>query len=120
MRIDVSGLLEDIGTESSAITIERYSAPTINALGEPDHGTPTSISEPAVVSHQATRRQIERAGLDFGPDYRVFYTRTELQCADGATAPDVIVYDGARWQVVNVADYSALGGLYLALASREL
>jgi hypothetical protein len=119
LRIDVSGILEDLGTEADPIMIERFGAPTINALGEPDHGTPTEIAASAVV-HQATRRQLERAGLDLGPDYRAFYTRTELQSADGATAPDVVVYDGARWTIVNVADYSALGGLYLALGSRQL
>jgi len=118
MRINVSGILEDIGTESAPITIERAGASTIDALGEPSY-TVTEIEAEAVV-HQATRRQLERAGLDYGPDYRAFYTRTEIQCADGATAPDVIVYDGARWTIVDVADYSALGGLYLALGSRQL
>jgi hypothetical protein len=120
MRIDVSGILEDIGAEPSPITIERAgSAPTIDALGEPVHAAPTEIEATAVV-HQATRRQLERAGLDYGPDYRAFYTRTEIQSADGATVPDVVVYDGARWTIVDVADYSALGGLYLALGSRQL
>ena len=119
MRIDVSGILEDIGAEPEPITIERYAAPTIDAFGEPAHGTPTEIEAAAVV-HQATRLQLERAGLDYGPDYRAFYTRAEIQCADGATAPDVVVYDGARWTIVDVADYSDLGGLYLALGSRQL
>ena len=118
LRIPVSGLLEDIGIEPSPITIERYGPPSVNSLGDVVHGTPTSIAASAVV-HQATRKQLERAGLDLGLDARAVYTREPVQTADGATAPDVIVYDGQRWTVTHVADYSALGGLYLALVALQ-
>lgn len=116
MRIPVDGVLEDLGT--APITIERYGAPVVNALGGVDHGTPTLIETVAIV-HQATRRQLERAGLDYGPDYRAVYARTELRTANTAHRPDIVVYDSRRWEVVDLADYSALSGLYLALVSLQ-
>lgn len=116
VRIPVDGLLEGIGAEP--ITIERYGAPVVDALGDVDHGTPTLIETIAIV-HQATRRMLERASLDYGPDYRAVYTRTELRTANNAHRPDVVVYDGRRWEVIDLADYSELSGLYLGLVSRQ-
>ncbi|MEC9048869.1 MAG: hypothetical protein VYA51_12735 [Planctomycetota bacterium] len=117
LRFPIDGILEDIGTELEPITIERTAAPTENALGRLDHGTPTETPAQAVV-HQATRAQLERAELDYGPNYRAFYTREPLRTADGTVAPDVVVYDGRRWTIVEAADgYSELAGLYLALGS---
>jgi hypothetical protein len=118
LRIPVDGLLEDLGAEFEALVIERYAAPTVDALGDVAHGPPTEIETTAIV-HQATRKQIERAGLDYGPDYRAFYARTELRTANTAHRPDVVVYAGQRWEIVDLADYAALAGLYLALGSLQ-
>ena len=118
LRIPIDGILEDIGAEPEVIVIERYSAPSVDALGDVDHGTPAEIETTAVV-HQATRKQLERAGLDYGPDYRAFYARTELRTANTAHRPDVVVYAGQRWEIVDLADYADMGGLFLALGSLQ-
>lgn len=117
LRIPVDGLVDILG-EPTPITILRYGAPVINVLGDVTHGAPTPIEAAAVV-HQATRRQLERAGLDMHTDARAFYSRTELRTATADRAPDVVQWDGRSWEIVNIADYAALGGLYLALGSLQ-
>ncbi len=117
MRIPVAGLVDLLG-EETPITIERAGAPVVDDLGDVTHSTPTEISAVAV-AHQASREQLERAGLDVSTDARAFYSRTELRTGSATRAPDVVLWDGSRWEIMNVGDYSALGGLYLALGVRQ-
>lgn len=117
MRIPLQILLTTLG-EAEPIVIERAGAPTVNDLGDVTHGAPTEIEAVAVV-HQATREQLERAGLDVSTDARAFYTAAEIRTVSGDRAPDVVRWAGLRWEIVNIGDYSALGGLFLALGLRQ-
>lgn len=103
--------------EPGTLTVERYaSAPTVNAYGEVSRGTATPI-EMVMVVHQASREQLERAGLDYGPDWRAFYSRQELRTTTPGPA-DVVLYQGERWELHDSADYDELGGMHMALGRR--
>lgn len=118
-RIPIDGLIDDIGAEEEPIVIERSGTPTVDALGQTSRSV-TQLEATALV-HQATRAQLERVAVDYGPDYRAFYTRTPLQAPKTATGTptDVVVYAGQRWTIVAAADYSDLAGLFLALGSLQ-
>lgn len=107
---------------TTSLTIERReTAPAVDGLGQLTPATPTLLTADFVV-HQATRQQLERAQLDYGPDWRAFYSTTELRttAAAGSSGPaDVVQYNGERWTLHDAGDYSDLGGLYLALGRRE-
>ena len=108
----------DDATKPGKVIVERYStaAPTVNAYGEMQRGTPELLALDMVI-HQATREQLERAGIDYGPDWRACYAREELRTATPGPA-DVVRYQGERWELVNSADYDEHGGMHMALGRR--
>ena len=109
--------LVPIFRESGFVTIERPVTPTVNEFGEVVLGTPTLI-EAVIAAHQATRKQIERAGLDYTLDWRTFYSETELRVADSPELSDVILYQNERWELHARSDFETLGGLYIAFGRR--
>jgi hypothetical protein len=115
--IDVRGLIPLLG-QGATYTLERFTtASSINAVGRPVVPTPTSLPRTMVV-HQATRKQVERAGLDHTVDWRAFYDTEELRVAGAGGQGDVVQYQGERWELHNLADYQAMGGMYMALGKR--
>ena len=119
MRIPVGSLIADLG-EPAPITIERAGAAVTatDAFGDPIVAAPTEILAVAI-THMAGRETIERAKVDTSAAVRAFYTTAEIRTVNGAdsTPADVVVYNGQRWLIVDVADYSALSGIYLSLGS---
>lgn len=114
--IDVTGMGPDF--DAVAVTIERYTtAPTVDAYGDPQVPAPTLIAA-TVIAHPATRKQLERAGLDHTQDWRAFYAEVELRTASTGGPPDVIQHEGERWTLIDLAAYGTLGGLWIALGHR--
>lgn len=110
-RIPVN-LLIPLMKEATDLTVTRSSGVTVNAYGETT-ATTTEVEIPMVV-HQATRKQIERAGLDYGHDWRAFYAAEELRTANPGP-PDVVTYQGQDWMLYEVANYGNHGGVWIAL-----
>jgi len=115
--LDVSSLIADLDPVS--VTLERQAPHTsIDGYGDPVLPAPTTTVI-TVAIHQATRKQIERAGLDLTTDWRAVYATQALRVADAAGPGDVIVYGGERWLLQTLADYGTIGGIWIALAKRE-
>ena len=116
-KIPVHGLIPLL-QESTELILERFADadPVPNVFGEAVSAAPTLIST-AMVAHQATRQQLERAGLDYGPDWRAFYSQSELRTTTPGPA-DVVQYQSERWELHNSADYAFLGGVHIALGRR--
>ena len=108
--IPVKLLLHVLGVPES-IVIERSGVSLTDELGNVTRSTALSPAEAAVV-HPASRKQLERAGVDVTTDARAVYTAVPMAIGD------VVRWRAERWEVVNLGDYGELGGLYLALASR--
>lgn len=100
-----------------AAVVERYAAATPNARGLLVQPAPTETTI-TVISHQAERREVERAGLDHTRDHRMFYTSFALRTAGSAGKADVIQYGGERWEVLALEDYQTLALLSIATATR--
>lgn len=115
--IPVYPLVGLVGFEPQTVTLERRAAPTTaDAYGVPIEPTETTTTI-TVVTHPAGRKQLERLNLDHARDARAFYATVELRTAtDGH--PDVIIMDGERWELQNVADYGTLGGIWIGLGVR--
>jgi len=115
MKIPVNMLIPLL-REASPLEVEGYSGlPTINAFGEATSSF--TVISLVMVAHQATRQQLERAGLDYGPDWRAFYCQSVLNTSTPAVA-DVVRYQSERWKLHNSADYAFLGGVHMALGRR--
>ncbi len=95
----------------------RTTATSTNVYGEPQVAAPVTTSQRIMV-HQATRKQVERAGLDHLTDWRAFYSDSELRVADSTGPGHVVQYQGERWELMDLADYNQLGGMWLALGKR--
>ena len=116
LEIDVRPLIGLLG--GATRTVERFAtASGFDALGSPIVATPTLLSRTIVV-HQATRKQVEKAGLDHGVDWHAFYDTEELRTADSGGQADVVQYQGERWLLSTLADYNTMGGMYMALGKR--
>lgn len=114
MIIPVADLVPLFG--GTPLTVERATASTPNMYGEAVE-TRSNVSITIAV-HQATRKQLERAGLDHGHDWRAFYANVPLRCGPDDIAPDIVQYQGQRWELHNAADYQDLGGISMALGRR--
>lgn len=108
-------MLIPILREEDELVVERFADtdPVPNAFGEGVSAAPTLIPT-VMVAHQATRQQLERAGLDYGPDWRAFYSQSELRTTTPGP-PDIVQYQDERWELHNAGDYAYLGGMFLAL-----
>lgn len=115
-QIPGSLLLSAVPT--TTVTLERYAEPTsVNAYGEPQVAAPSSSSVEMVV-HQATRKQLDRAGLDHALDWHAFVSPVELRTVHNGR-PDVIeTPDGERWELHDVGHYETIAGVWLALGRR--
>lgn len=110
--IDVSALVGDI--PPTTVTVRTFGASTRTTTG----GTTASYTDASrsVVVHPSGRRELERRGLDTKREHIAIYDTAALGAADGVRPPWVLY--GARWyEVVRVADYAELGGLYLMHAA---
>lgn len=114
--VDVGSLVDDLDPVS--VTLERRGTLTsIDAYGDPV--IPAAVETTITVAvHPATRKQIERAGLDHATDWRAFYAKVELRVADSAGPGDVIQHAGERWELISLADYGTMGGIWIALGKR--
>ena len=112
--IDVSALIGDIPT--TTITVRTSGAPTINRFGEVSSST-SDTSVTAVV-HPADKRTRERlTARDAARESIAIYlvTADAVDTVRTAVAPRV-QYQGRWYEVVGVADYTALGGVCMAVA----
>lgn len=110
--IDVSSLVGDIPTISA--TRRRFSAAAINAFGEAVDGAATDEARDVVI-HDTGRRALERLGLDYTRSTISIYDTAEI--LDSQTARgDQWQYQGSWYEVVKLADYGTLGGIYMAHA----
>ena len=115
MKIPVH-MLVPLLREASPLGVERYAGPpTVNAFGEAVSSF--TVLSLVMVVHQATRQQLERAGLDYAFDWRAFYCQSELRTSTPGPA-DVVRYQSERWKLHNSADYDFLGGVHMALGRR--
>lgn len=105
--IPVHGLLS-VFAESA--TLERPGTQTVNGLGEVVDGAATSTAI-TVMTHPLPGEDVERLKLDRKHSYRVFDSNTEFELGGDEASPDVIVYDGQRWELQQVEDYQTHGGL---------
>lgn len=112
MIIPVAGLVPMFGAQ--ALTVERATAAAPNLYGE-QVVTRSNVSIVMSV-HQVSRRTLERAGMDYGHDWRAFYANEELRTAPDTA--DIVQYAGERWELHEAGDYGALGGIFTALGKR--
>lgn len=113
--IDVRALIGDIPTTS--ITLRSFGAPTIDAFGEVS-STPADTTITAVV-HPADRRARERLpDADRAREMIAVYV-LDVDAFDTvrATPAPWIVYATRTYEVVDVQDYVAMGGVLIATAA---
>lgn len=112
--IDVAALATDLGFEPVDCTLRTFGSSTSNTYGEETStSTDTTIN---VVVHPSGRRELQRLGLDFLRETISVYSNDEI-VGGGATRPAEIEYQGRWYQVVRVADYARMGGIWLVHAA---
>ena len=117
--LDIAPILD--GFPSEPVTWLVYPTATIDPLfGEKADGTATDVPD-VVVLHPATRRQIASPhdGADHAVEPLAVYTTSAVYAGGEQSAPTEMVRDsdGRRYEVVNVGDYQAQGGVTLVLLS---
>lgn len=109
-------LLDTFSAPQRAVE-KQTNATSFNEFGEAVIAAPVVTTQQIMV-HQATRKQIERANLDHVTDWHAFYSNEELRVADATGPSFVIQYAGERWELMKLANYDELGGLWIALGKR--
>lgn len=114
--IDLSGLLATIGTTS--VTLRRAGATSIDAFGETSNTVADTALAGVVVHPGTSRAQLERLQeADRRRELISVYSESALQVT-GATKGDLVQYQGTWYELIDLGDYNALGGMYLATAAR--
>jgi hypothetical protein len=116
--LDVSFVVEALSDRTLTVTVP--SADTVNAAGEIIRGSTTSQSVRGSLQ-PATGRDLK--GLPEGQrtnETKVLFSTSALRTRDGTKPPYAIAISGeGTFEVVNVADFSSLGGYYRYLIQRK-
>lgn len=103
-----------------AVTWQTYAASTINALGEKVDGSITETAD-VVELHPASRRQLAQLadGAAHAVEPLAVYTVSTVYAGGETAHPTHMIRDadGRRYEVLNVGDYQAQGGVTLVLLS---
>ncbi|XAI95259.1 hypothetical protein [Leptolyngbya phage Lbo-JY16] len=78
----------------------------------------TTYAEPVVIRgsmQPMDRARYEALGLDMDKDYWSFHTAHPIDGVDRGKAPDVIEYNGNRYQITKQADWDVDGWRWLIL-----
>lgn len=117
MKIPVNRLIPILRHPVDVVIERRDAQPAINDLGEAIPAT--AVNTPTgMVTHPATRDQLERAGIDRGHGWQAFYSPTELRTVEGDLPADRLLHDGSLWELHDAGNYATLGGMFLALGKR--
>lgn len=107
-QLDVSDVVLDLNFVDNLQLIHR--TPTVNSKGE------NTIVEDAPIAtvgsvQPASFKQIQRLPEALRiADVRAFYIKAEIKCDGTTTYPDIIVFQGRRFQVQTCAPWLNYGG----------
>jgi hypothetical protein len=115
---DMAPMIGAFAPES--VTWQTYAASTINALGEKVDGAVTETAD-VVELHPASRRQLAKLhdGAAHAVEPLAVYTTSPVYAGGETAHPTHMIRDadGRRYEVVDVGDYQAQGGVTLVLLS---
>ena len=103
-------------------TVRRYGAGTPGADGH--WGPPTVVSTFTIAASVQPLTETDAKDLPEGmrvDDVRWVYTDSEIrtvQTQNGQDLPDELEFDGSKWRVYRVAQYTVLSGHYRAQVTR--
>ena len=119
LNVDVADLIDEFRIDGG-IVIERRLEPTIDDAGEAVEQAKTRIEIADAAVHTASERDLDRVPeADRRREAIRVYTKQRIRTSGDGYAADVIVYDGKRYEAIEVADYMRQGGVYMATCLLE-
>ena len=119
LPLDVAPLVGDFEIPGG-LTVLRSAQPTQNAYGGWDAAADVSLQISPIAVHNMTGRDLDQLPeADRNSEAIRVYTQVRLYVADGGNAPDVVLYQGRKWRVTQVLDYSIQGDVYVSTATLQ-
>lgn len=120
LPLDVDTLVDDFDLTPALgpLKIERRASPVRNAFGEMVRASPTFIRATPWTAHTATGRVLQQLPeADRNTETIEVYTRNvRLYVADASREPDFVHYQGRRWRMTTINNFSKQGRVYFGLA----
>lgn len=116
LPLPVADLIDDCNM--GPLMVERKGQPTKNAHGGFDDAPVTLIRFNPIAAHNTSGRDLDQVPeADRNSELVTFQAKRRFFVADGGQAADVVRYQGRRFRVVAVMDYTLQGGVYIAHAA---
>ncbi len=125
----VATLVDAFAPDIGPLTVERRNAPTKNAYGEYVPATASTFQVYPVACHQLTGRDLDQLPeADRNNGAVQFYARDGSfpggvtkgwRVSDGGKDADVILYNGRRYRLAKVPDFSLQGRAWCAIGVLE-
>lgn len=118
LPIDVAEVIDELALPGG-LDIERRGPGTRNAAGEIVPASPTIVHLDPVAVVPVTGRRLQRDSSDRPRETIDIYARAAILAGNATQAADVARYNGRRFTVIGVQDYSAHGGVWIATAELQ-